>query len=279
MGFVHVRYDDQGNAVPGWPKVTVKLEHLEPSNEGPFAKVTWRMLDALGYEVPEGVAGEPRFHVAPAHPVGRSTDLASVPPWLWGVIASFGQHTLAALLHDHLCDEAKAAGPPASKELRREADRLFRVAMGDLGIPALRKWVMWAAVRLFGEAGQPGLIGKVPTATVLISTVVTWTAVGMAIAGRSGPAVWLLVTALALTVVTAVVAALARRNDVGAAVLVGAAGGPLVAPALLVSLLTVVVLDGPALLAWGIRKLASKPSRSPVEDPGPPPRVGPMQSA
>ena len=36
MGFVHVRYDDQGNPEPGWPKVTVRLEHLEPSNDGPF---------------------------------------------------------------------------------------------------------------------------------------------------------------------------------------------------------------------------------------------------
>lgn len=278
MGFVHVHYDN-GVAVPGWPKVTVRLEHLEPSDEGPFTKVRWLMLDDLGYELPDGVAGDPRFLVAPAHEPGRSTDLASVPKWLWGVIASFGQHTMAALLHDHLCDEARSAGAPASKHLRREADRVFRIAMADLGVPGPRRWLMWAAVRLFGEAGQPGVLAKAPAALVLALTVAVWTTIVMLAVGATDVGVRVILAALVAAVIAALTTALGRRNDLGAAILVGAAGGLLVAPALAVSFVTVLLLDAPALLAWAIRWLASRAPGSRVRDPGPPPRMGPMQAA
>ncbi|MDX1659275.1 MAG: DUF1353 domain-containing protein [Nitriliruptorales bacterium] len=276
MGFVHVRWDDQGNPTPGWPKATIQLEHLEPSRVGPFAKVTWRMLEPLGYEI-EVEDGPDRFIVVPAHEVGQSTDLASVPPWLWGVISSFGRHTLAALLHDHLCDEAEAAPPSESGRLRRDADHLFRRAMVDLDVPAPRAWLMWAAVRLFGEGGQPGLVAKLPAAAVLASTVAVWAAVvalsvGAAVAGP------LLIAAAAVVLGVALSAAAVRRPDLAGAVLVGALAGPLVAPALTVSFLTVVVIDEPAILDWASRKVLSKLPRSPVDDPGPVPPVGPSRS-
>lgn len=275
MGFVEVRRDDQGNTVPGWPKVTVRLEHLEPA-DGPFAKVHWRMLEDLGYELPEDVRYPQRFHVAPAHAAGQSTDLASVPPWLWGVVASFGRHTLAALLHDHLCEEARSAGPPASGRLRRDADRLFRLAMSDLGVPAPRRWLMWAAVRLFGEAGEPGLPAKLPAVVVLAASLAVWAAVVAAIrSGTGGP---LVLATLATVLLAAAVAAGRGRRDLAGAMLLGGVAGPLVAPALLVSLATVVVLDAPPLLAWAVRKVASKAPRSRVDDPGPAPKMAQMRS-
>lgn len=276
MGFVRVQYDDDGNAVPGWPMATVRLEHLEPSNDGPFAKVTWRMLDDLGYELPDDVDGPERFIVAPAHEVGQSTDLASVPPWLWGVIASFGRHTLAALLHDHLCERARRAAPPDAGRLRREADRLFRVTMFDLGVPAPRAWLMWAAVRLFGEKDQPGWLATVPAAVVPVATVAVWVGlIGMAV-GRPVGVRTTLIGLVAILAGATLAAARGRRDLVGAT-LIGGIAGPLVAPALLVSLATVLVVDGPVLVGWALRKIASLVPRSPVEDPGSPPRIGPMR--
>ncbi|MGH3441165.1 MAG: hypothetical protein ACRDUY_03800, partial [Nitriliruptorales bacterium] len=67
-------------------------------------------------------------------------------------------------------------------------------------------------------------------------------------------------------------------RDLAGAMLVGGIAGPLVAPALLVSLATVVVLDAPPLLAWALRKAASRAPRSPVDDPGPPPKMGQMRT-
>lgn len=276
MGFVRVHHDDDGTAVPGWPMATVRLEHLEPDNDGPFTTVTWRMLDDLGYELPEDVAGTERFIVAPAHDVGGSTDLASVPPWLWGVIASFGRHTLAALLHDHLCERARLAPPAEAGPMRREADRLFRVAMTDLDVPAPRAWVMWAAVRLFGEKDQPGWLATIPAAVVLVAAVaVSGGLVGLAAGSDTGGRIVL--AGLLVTLLGAALAAGRGRRDLVGATLVGGLAGPLVAPALLVSLATALVIDGPALGAWALRKVASRMPRSPVQDPGAPPRVGPMR--
>lgn len=90
-------------------------------------------------------SGPPDGYVVPAHDPdrgpedGNASDLASVPPFLWWLIASYGQHTLAALLHDHL------VGRPDTVD-RVGADRLFRDGMGDLGVALVRRWVMWAVV-------------------------------------------------------------------------------------------------------------------------------------
>lgn len=280
MGFVHVRYDGDGQPVAGWPKVTVRLEHLEPSGEGPFAKVTWRMLDDLGYELPDSVPDRPgrdRFVVARRHGDGDATDLASVPPWLWGVIASYGRHTLAALLHDDLCEQARAAGPPSSARMRREADHLFRVAMADLEVPAIRRWVMWAAVRLFGEKDQPGMAAKGPAIVVVLAVLATWAWVVTALLG--GPDLASLAAGGGvLATVASAVTAIGGRRDLAGGVLVGTVAGVVIAPALVVSLLTVVLLDAPSLVGWFARKAVAAIPGIRVPDPGPPPKVGPMAS-
>lgn len=75
-------------------------------------------------------------------PEGQCTDFASVPrPFVW-FIPTYGRYTKAAILHDRLCDLAQQG-----KFHRRDADGVFRQAMRTLGVPFLRRWIMWAGVR------------------------------------------------------------------------------------------------------------------------------------
>src|SRR5690242_7880367 len=94
----------------------------------------WSVLRAFTY-----YAKPPNSFVVPQ---GQRTDFASVPrPFVW-FIPTYGRYTKAAILHDHLCDLA-AQGTFH----RRDADGVFRQAMRVLGVPFLRRWIMWAAVR------------------------------------------------------------------------------------------------------------------------------------
>jgi hypothetical protein len=70
----------------------------------------------------------------------NSTDLASVPSWLWWFVASYGRHSRAALLHDHLIDLPNVTD--------KEADLAFRNALLESQVPFLRRWLMWGAVSL-----------------------------------------------------------------------------------------------------------------------------------
>lgn len=78
---------------------------------------------------------------------GNGTDFASVPPFLWGLIASYGKQTLPSILHDRLAWEAKVAAS-GRLELRRTADEVFRVALVEAGVSQLRARVMWGSVGL-----------------------------------------------------------------------------------------------------------------------------------
>jgi hypothetical protein len=100
--------------------------------------------------------GTGRRYEIPAHDTSRppgadgenSTDLASVPMFLWGLVPSYGLQTRAALLHDVLAQRAGEIGGVAGWELRREADRLFRVALIESEVPLLRALIMWCAVSM-----------------------------------------------------------------------------------------------------------------------------------
>lgn len=72
----------------------------------------------------------------------NQTDLASVPPYLWGLVASYGRQTAPAILHDHLSDEARDGDAALRIPRRRVADRLFGVALRDSGISVLRMLIM-----------------------------------------------------------------------------------------------------------------------------------------
>jgi hypothetical protein len=76
-------------------------------------------------------------------PAGFVTDFASVPGLFTWLVPRYGRFTKAAILHDFLCDEAKEG-----RFIRSQADGIFRRVMRELGVGFIRRWVMWAAVRL-----------------------------------------------------------------------------------------------------------------------------------
>jgi Protein of unknown function (DUF1353) len=78
----------------------------------------------------------------------NASDLASVPPFLWGLIASHGRQTAPALLHDQQWWEALNPDPDVWIAKRREADRLFGVALRESGSTPLRTQLLVAAVTL-----------------------------------------------------------------------------------------------------------------------------------
>src|SRR3954454_1976114 len=76
----------------------------------------------------------------------NASDLASVPPFLWGLISSHGRQTAPALLHDQLWWESLNPDPAVWIAQRREADRLFKVALLESSSTPLRTQILVAAV-------------------------------------------------------------------------------------------------------------------------------------
>ena len=95
---------------------------------------TWQLVEPLRY------AGNTDRFIVPA---GFQTDFASVPRAFVWLIPKYGRYTKAAILHDFLCTES-AAG----RFDRDDADGIFRRVMRELGVPFLRRWLMWGAVSL-----------------------------------------------------------------------------------------------------------------------------------
>jgi hypothetical protein len=55
----------------------------------------------------------------------------------------------AAVVHDYLYSSRGLTG----RYSRAEADGIFREALGDLGVPAWKRTLLWAAVRVGGGRG------------------------------------------------------------------------------------------------------------------------------
>src|SRR5437763_6400752 len=94
----------------------------------------WRLVEPLTY-----LGRDEPFVV----PKDFETDFASVPLAFTWLIPRYGRYTKAAILHDWLSKRA-VAGEFAWVD----ADGIFRRTMRELGVPLLRRWLMWAAVRL-----------------------------------------------------------------------------------------------------------------------------------
>ena len=73
---------------------------------------------------------------------GFLTDLASIPPWAWPVAERLGPWNRPAILHDYLYWQGTCS--------RLVADRIFCAAMRSTGVAALRRALMYAAVRIAG---------------------------------------------------------------------------------------------------------------------------------
>jgi hypothetical protein len=125
-----------------------------------FDDKTWSILRELGYQ-----AKVDRFSV----PIDQRTDFASVPRVFAWFLPRYGRYTKAAVLHDYLWNVAV----PEGRLNRLDADGIFRQAMRELGVPFLRRWIMWAAVRWGALAKPDGRTGWIREAwRVVLVTIV-----------------------------------------------------------------------------------------------------------
>jgi Protein of unknown function (DUF1353) len=108
-----------------------------------FGDKQWTLVEQLRYQ-----GNQDLFTVPPEF----ETDFASVPRVFVWFLPRYGRYTKAAILHDYLCKKGEVK--------RSDADGIFRRAMMELEVAFLRRWIMWAAVRVGGgiqELLRPGL--------------------------------------------------------------------------------------------------------------------------
>ncbi|KQO97564.1 DUF1353 domain-containing protein [Leifsonia sp. Leaf264] len=171
----------------GEPLASIELAQVPPDGR------LFQLRRGIGYREPGGdaVVWAPA-HVPDGHPARpNSTDLASVPSFLWSFIASYGRQSAPAVLHDHRSELAAVIGdggdPHAALEQRREDDRLFLVGLREKRVPLLRAWLMWgwvSAERYLRHALPLGLlllvqvllaVGVIAVAVVLtVTSGVAW---------------------------------------------------------------------------------------------------------
>jgi hypothetical protein len=91
---------------------------------------------------------------------GQCTDLASIPPVVWWCLPPDGPWALAAVFHDagyRSCGSFAYNGQRGRTRSavysRAEVDDILRQAMVALGVPAWKRFVIYRAVRLFGQVG------------------------------------------------------------------------------------------------------------------------------
>ncbi len=217
-----------------------------------------------------------RVIAVPTHPnrLAQSTDLASVPPLLWGLLASYGRQLRAALVHDRLCDLVNhEPDPRRAQRQRRRADDIFREAMRDPGngsaedsndrVGWFRSWLLWAGV----SYGRYWRFWRLRAALLAVHVLVGVLAVDLA-AGLPllhlvhAPQPWdnaalLRVWALALLL------SLAWFRD-WRMPLIGLLTGPLIVPVLFVTFVAQIVLGFPD---WLLHLVS--PSREPGGNFGP----------
>ena len=83
-------------------------------------------------------------------PAGFTTDFASVPWFFRRLYPKVGQYNAAAIIHDFLC---RCDSIP-----RKDADTVFLEAMSVLGVPAMTRHPMYAAVRVGALWHKPDLL-------------------------------------------------------------------------------------------------------------------------
>lgn len=131
----------------------------------------WELCESVSYRLVD----TPESEVVNVPPEFR-TDFASVPRPFWSIISPWGRHGRAAVVHDFLYQLGgitDVAAQSMRRPPKREADRIFRQAMGVLDeyilgrspfwsryphwvvrarvwVAGWRRWTMWAAVAAFG---------------------------------------------------------------------------------------------------------------------------------
>lgn len=123
------------------------------------AGTRWELINTFKY-----TGNEDTFEV----PAGFTTDFASVPRVFVWLLPRYGQWTQAAVLHDYLWDRAEAG-----EMSKFDADGIFNRALRELGVPYLRRWVMWTAVRWAAGPWTWLSKGPVPFLKMLVISVPT----------------------------------------------------------------------------------------------------------
>jgi hypothetical protein len=124
------------------------LELIEDANGRPVltrdGRCQWRLLSQLTYDVGADGSGE-TIRV----PADATTDLASIPRVFWSLLPPDGPWLKAAVVHDRLYRTQGLRG----RYDRAQSDGILREAMGVVGVPAWKRQVIWAAVRVGGGGG------------------------------------------------------------------------------------------------------------------------------
>lgn len=143
----------------------------------------FQVAEAFQYREPGSgaVTRIPAHDVTAAPTSGNSTDFASVPPFLWGLIANYGPQTLPAVMHDSEVTAVLEAPVGERLARRRQADERFRVALIDEGVHLLRARVMWSAVGLESWLRHGGWRGRALIAQVALGALLLVAAVPLAV--------------------------------------------------------------------------------------------------
>ncbi|MEV7647382.1 DUF1353 domain-containing protein [Arthrobacter sp. NPDC089319] len=193
----------------------------------------------------------------------NSTDLASVPTWMWGLIASYGRQTAPALLHDQRMATCAELPPNEALRRRRGYDEEFRRALLDTGVAALRARLMWAGVSVQAYLEHSRGRGLLLAVSIGVAALALIAGIWLAAAGAgqlplAGAVLLTAVLSLAWTRDWPVVAVLVPAFALFSPVFAAAAAG---------SLLLWLCESG----WWAV----SKPF---TQHPGPPPVIGPLTS-
>lgn len=210
-------------------------------------------VEAKTFELCNGFRYRPErqqtIYTVPKDPNVRTYDLASIPGPLTWLVPTYGEHTLAALLHDDLI----ANDTPIDQ--RTAADRLFRDALGELDVPWVRRWLLWGgtAVGTLWAARGWRRAGTVLWATVVVvAAIAFWASVlsiGLPWLGDAG----LIAPLLAMT--AAVVLLLPRHVNVGLIAI------PTVLYLLIPAVVIIVALSVYGLVEWVIKWLLKAVNR------------------
>ncbi|WP_082974081.1 DUF1353 domain-containing protein [Mycobacterium sp. E740] len=149
----------------------------------------WRTTQPLEFDGPNE-----QFEV----PTDFPTDLVSVPGVVSWFIPRAGRYARAAVLHDYLWRFPDRTGCD-----HRVADHRFRLQMQRDGVSLLRRWIIWATVRLSAMLQGKGGAGwwkDLPGATLLVLLVAPIVLVPAAVILVSTVVFWLLESAIALVV-------------------------------------------------------------------------------
>lgn len=119
----------------------LQVEILDEMRQG---RMQACLLAQFSYDVGEEGSGE-TIHV----PKGFVTDFASIPRLFWRLEPPLGRSGKAAVVHDYLYVTRGLGG----RYDRTRCDEIFREAMGVLGVPMIKRNIMWAAVRAGGGKG------------------------------------------------------------------------------------------------------------------------------